>query len=330
MKKVLFSFVVLAAAAAMTACGNKNAKNVEGQDSTAVAAEEAAPQMAPMGTWDYPEGSALADAENISVLLYPHSWKKDIDAGKDPASDIAIYYNCNLVKAGDVQSTIKTLSDEYDIPNSLIIPIYKDATAKKGDIVLTWWQNGSGMQRAIVVDAANPAEPKIHYLDLQFKGDGTGTAEKNDNQTLKPNSFIVLKNGEWTNCSKNDGAKTWMLELEAKESRDGSQYRCVITDKFGNEYITETVTLHIIYNVVSAEAVQVPADATVIDADDSVVVAEDVAETVEVVDTIDTVESVDVETVESTDAVVTEDVAEVSEVFEVAEVIETEAVTEAD
>ena len=197
MKKVLFSFVVLAAAAAMTACGNKNAKNVEGQDSTAVAAEEAAPQMAPMGTWDYPEGSALADAENISVLLYPHSWKKDIDAGKDPASDIAIYYNCNLVKAGDVQSTIKTLSDEYDIPNSLIIPIYKDATAKKGDIVLTWWQNGSGMQRAIVVDAANPAEPKIHYLDLQFKGDGTGTAEKNDNQTLKPNSFIVLKNGEW-------------------------------------------------------------------------------------------------------------------------------------
>ena len=127
-----------------------------------------------------------------------------------------------------------------------------------------------------------------------------------------------------------DGAKTWMLELEAKESRDGSQYRCVITDKFGNEYITETVTLHIIYNVVSAEAVQVPADATVIDADDSVVVAEDVAETVEVVDTIDTVESVDVETVESTDAVVTEDVAEVSEVFEVAEVIETEAVTEAD
>ena len=68
MKKVLFSFVVLAAAAAMTACGNKNAKNVEGQDSTAVAAEEAAPQMAPMGTWDYPEGSAL---EHLGTSLSP-------------------------------------------------------------------------------------------------------------------------------------------------------------------------------------------------------------------------------------------------------------------
>ena len=139
----------------------------------------------------------------------------------------------------------------------------------------------------------------------------------------------VLKNGNWTNCSKNDGAKTDTLTLEAKESRDGSQYRCIITDKFGNEYITETVTLYIIDNALPAKPVQVPADSTVIEAEDSVA-AEDVAETVEVVDTIDTVESVDVETIESTDAVVTEDVAEVSEVFEVAEVIETEAVTEAD
>ncbi|MBR4948281.1 MAG: leucine-rich repeat protein [Clostridiales bacterium] len=118
----------------------------------------------------------------------------------------------------------------------------------------------------------------------------------------------VLKKGVWTNCSINDGAKTDTLTLEAKESRDGCQYRCVITDKFENVHTTETVTLYIIDNALPAKAVQVPADATVIEAEDSVA-AEEVVETV---DTVDTVETVDI----------------VEEV--VAEVIETEAVTEED
>ena len=66
--------------------------------------------------------------------------------------------------------------------------------------------------------------------------------------------------------------------------------------------------LYIIDNALPAKAVQVPADATVIEAEDSVA-AEEVVETV---DTVDTVETVDI----------------VEEV--VAEVIETEAVTEED
>lgn len=195
MKKLLLSFAITAVAATMVACGNKSNQNADGQDSTAVADD--VPEMTPMGSWDYPEGSPIANAEEISCVLFPSSWKSDIDEGKDPAPDTHIYYNCDFVKAGDVRSTVKHFSDEYEIPNSLIIPFYKNATAKKGDIVLTWWQSGSGMQRAIVTDASNPAEPKVHYLDLDFKGDGNGIAEKHDNETLKPNSFIVLKDGEW-------------------------------------------------------------------------------------------------------------------------------------
>ncbi|MBR4948286.1 MAG: leucine-rich repeat protein [Clostridiales bacterium] len=53
----------------------------------------------------------------------------------------------------------------------------------------------------------------------------------------------VFKNGTWTNCSVNDGAKTETLTLEAKDSRDGTTYQCVITDKFGNKETTKTVTL---------------------------------------------------------------------------------------
>ena len=101
------------------------------------------------------------------------------------------------VEAGEKASKVKAVVDVDEVPNSLLIPIYKGATAKKGDIVLTWWQSGSGMERAIVTDDSDPTQPKVHYLDLSYKGDGSGFAEKHDNEQLKPNSFVVLNDGEW-------------------------------------------------------------------------------------------------------------------------------------
>ena len=55
----------------------------------------------------------------------------------------------------------------------------------------------------------------------------------------------ILKKGTWTNCSINDGARTNTLSLEIKESRDGSVYHCVITDKNGATATTDEVTLTI-------------------------------------------------------------------------------------
>ena len=83
------------------------------------------------------------------------------------------------------------------MPNSVVIPIPEGQTAKKGDIVLTWWQSGSGMQRAIVTDDSNPKQPKVCYLDLDYKDDGKGFANEHANEQLKPNSFVVLKDGAW-------------------------------------------------------------------------------------------------------------------------------------
>ena len=67
MKKNFLSFAIVALAAGMMAsCGNKSA-NTEGEaaDSTAVEEEK----MAAMGTWEYPEGSAIENAEEISCVL---------------------------------------------------------------------------------------------------------------------------------------------------------------------------------------------------------------------------------------------------------------------
>ena len=60
----------------------------------------------------------------------------------------------------------------------------------------------------------------------------------------------VLKNGTWTNCSINDGAKSDYFEVLMKESRDGCVYRCVVSDKYGNTESTNEVTVTLLKGIV--------------------------------------------------------------------------------
>lgn len=199
MKKIFYFAALAFGVVALASCTDKKNTGDNGNaDSTAieeVAKGEEAPKVGPMGSFTAAEGEPLEDVDNISYVLYPSSYASKIKKGEDVKGQGAVYYDKTLVEAGDKNS--KLSGEETPYPNSLIIPLYKDAKAKKGDIVLTWWQSGSGMQRAIVTDDSDPTMPKVHYLDLNYKGDGTGFAEKHDNEQLKPNSFIVLKDGEW-------------------------------------------------------------------------------------------------------------------------------------
>jgi predicted small secreted protein len=207
MKKISVMAVALAAGVfVLSSCNGKS--NGAGGDADSTKVDSV--KMSSMGSWDYPEGSALQNPDDISCVLYASSYNSSMKKNEDPAETTHIFYKADFVKAGETKSTIKSISEEYEIPNSLIIPFYKGAKAKKGDIVLTWWQGGSGMQRAIVVDDARPEEPKVCYLDLNFKGDGTGLAEKEGEVTLKPNSFAVIEDGKWVpgaNLVVNDGTE---------------------------------------------------------------------------------------------------------------------------
>ena len=104
----------------------------------------------------------------------------------------------------------------------------------------------------------------------------------------------VWKNGAWTNCSINDGARTDTLTLLIKESRDGSKYHCVITDKYGNVATTREVYLYALHIEVIEEA-----DTTVVEAENTVAEAEETVETVvvEEAEVVETVEEVAVDTV---------------------------------
>ena len=197
MKKIFYFAALALSVIAFSSCTDKQANgNNSGSDSTATEQEGEA-KMGPMGTFTIPEGSALKDADNISYILFPSSYASAMEKGEDINGKTAIYYNRELAEAGETNS--KLSGNEVRYPNNLLIPIYKDAKAKKGDVVLTWWQSGSGMQRAIVIDASTATEPVAVYLDRYWKDD----PDHKDNQELakgeklKPNSFNVLKDGEW-------------------------------------------------------------------------------------------------------------------------------------
>ena len=102
-----------------------------------------------------------------------------------------IYYTARFVEAGEAESRVKSLAGtEYTLPNVFIIPIPQGQTANVGDILLTWWQTGSGMQRAIVVGGTK-TEPVVRYLDIAY--DNPSGAGKREDK-LKPDSFVVLRN----------------------------------------------------------------------------------------------------------------------------------------
>jgi len=196
MKKIFYFAALTMGVIAFSSCTDKQAKGGnEGSDSAATEQVAEGEKIGPMGSFTLAEGTALKDAENISYVLYPSSYASAMEKNEDFKGKTAIYYSSQLAEAGETNSKLSGKDVRY--PNVLLIPIYKDAKAKKGDVVLTWWQSGSGMQRAIVTDDSDPTMPKVHYLDLNYKGDGSGFAEKHDNEQLKPNSFIVLNNGEW-------------------------------------------------------------------------------------------------------------------------------------
>ena len=127
--------------------------------------------------WDFPQDAKTSLKEGQWYLACKSGYERN--AGKvDLTKEILIYYAYQFkeMKDGLVDGAV---------PTSMCIPLPEKQKAKKGDILLTWWQKGSGMSHAVVIDDSNPLTPKVNYLK-NVGGD----------EELKPNSFIVLKSGK--------------------------------------------------------------------------------------------------------------------------------------
>ncbi|MBO4871433.1 MAG: hypothetical protein J5565_05570 [Muribaculaceae bacterium] len=221
MKKIYLLIAVALTAMATVSCGNAE-NNADGTDSTATeqTTETAAVNPWP---WDFPQNVKI-EAEEGQWVLSPYTFYPGaLKDGEDPAEKVLIFYSTKMTSVGDTKSTV---NNDVEMPNALIIPLAKDAQAKKGDILLTWWQKGSGMKRAIVKDASNPAEPKVDYLDMEYSDDPEkpGFAQREADQQLKPGTFNILTDGEWqpgaqVACKNDRGewdAATLLYEQDSK------------------------------------------------------------------------------------------------------------------
>ena len=148
--------------------------------------------------WDFPQGVKVEAEPGQTILSCESAYFDKVEKKEDLNKAVLIWYTRTMEQVGAEKSDIGR-SDKQLVPNALIIPILKGQKAKKGDVLLTWWQSGSGLDRAIVVDASDPAEPVAVYLGRYWKNDPDDPKNKElaKGEKLKPNSFNVLKDGEW-------------------------------------------------------------------------------------------------------------------------------------
>jgi len=139
--------------------------------------------------------TAISSAPGDYVLTPSLNWQKD--ATEQGAEKVTfIFYDAKMNSPGASRSDVAFLFDGIqNIPNYMIVPLPPGQKAKAGEVLLTWWQSGSGMQRAYVVGDADPSTPVVRYLDLEYdnpaknpKGVPIGQME----EQLKPNTFGKL------------------------------------------------------------------------------------------------------------------------------------------
>jgi hypothetical protein len=158
---------------------------------------------------DFPKVETTAKAGEY-VLVPSYNWLQDAaDKGADSTS--FIWYVQKMAAPDQENSEVQFMQERKKVPNAYIVAIAPGQKAKVGDIVLTWWQTGSGMQRAIVVDDKEPATPIVRYLDIDYdnpaKSRDNVTTIGKMNEKIVPDSFVKLK--EWdagTTVAVQDGA----------------------------------------------------------------------------------------------------------------------------
>lgn len=182
----------------------------------------AAPDDGTIPGIDFPAGPTTAKAGEWVLAVNRLLYDKFV-ATPDKAS--VIFYSEQLTEAGETMSKFKFGGKESAVPNLVVIPLAPGGKAKVGDIVLTWWQSGSGMQRAIVTDAKDPKQPVVRYLDLNYDNpaksrDKTTTIGQMDEQ-LKPDTFVKLTSAlqPGTTVACKDG-KDWRMGTVIRANGD--------------------------------------------------------------------------------------------------------------
>ncbi|EKD76420.1 MAG: hypothetical protein ACD_43C00118G0002 [uncultured bacterium] len=154
--------------------------NENANENTNAAVAEVDPTAMPL---DFP--NSTLEAEFGDYVLAPTRAALDEAATAGVENGTFIYYMAEVAEVGDTASVLTEINEEVTIPNGVIVPIPAGQTAAVGDTVLTWWQSGSGITRAYVVEGGTPTKPMVNYLD-------TGILGASEPEELDADSFVVI------------------------------------------------------------------------------------------------------------------------------------------
>lgn len=136
----------------------------------------------------YPAAPTTARAGD-RVLAPPQRWVKNALAAGTPSQSF-VYFAARMVSPGPEASVIEVAGGALEaLPNALLIALPPGERAQVGDLLLTAWASGTGMQRAIVVEGGTPEAPHVAYLDLDY--DHPSGAGKRT-ESLPPGTFRPL------------------------------------------------------------------------------------------------------------------------------------------
>jgi hypothetical protein len=154
----------------------------------------AAPDDGTVAGIDLPAADTTAKKDEYVLTVNKRMYER---YAKAPQKEGVIFYSYKVIEPGPTTTKFKAIGSEDSAPNLLVIPIPKGGKAKVGDIVLTWWQSGSGMQRAIVMSAKDPTRPVVRYLDLDYDNPAKGGKDRKTpigqmEEELEPDSFVKI------------------------------------------------------------------------------------------------------------------------------------------
>jgi len=148
--------------------------------------------------WNFPMYMDINVEAGQQVLSCHRHYFENVKEGDGVVKKSMLWYDTEVVTPGKEKTVVNEYGDKIEVPNTLIIPLAKEAKAKKGDILLTHSKYHE-MQRAIVIDASTPTEPVVCFLDDDWPGkvDSPSLPEKLKGEKLKAGSFNVLKDGSF-------------------------------------------------------------------------------------------------------------------------------------
>ncbi|MCC6213701.1 MAG: hypothetical protein IT376_02450 [Polyangiaceae bacterium] len=157
-----------------------------------------------------------AATEGDHVLAPPREW---LDAALEHGAETQafVYYAARLVQRGPESSKVRTAAGLVSLlPNALVLPLRPGQRVKKGQIVLTSWASGTGLERAIVV-GGEPGAPRVRYLDMAFDAP-SGWGQRDD--VLPEGTFHALERageiGTTVACVEGGVRRRWIVVAAAE------------------------------------------------------------------------------------------------------------------